>query len=67
MGMKNLKGGEVCSTTGGCITAEGIYTYTVYEERQTTANSSLFMSLLCNSCGAYSVALHWNREKTCMQ
>lgn len=38
MGMKNLKGGEVCSTMGGHITAEGVYTYTMYED-----------SLLCNS------------------
>lgn len=66
MGMKNLKGGEVCSTAGGCVTAEGIYTYTVYEARQTTAIFSLFMSLLCNSRGAYSIALYWDREKTCM-
>lgn len=42
MGMKNMKGGEVCCSAGGRITAKGIYTYTVY-------HFSLFMSLLCNS------------------
>ncbi len=49
MGMKNLKGGEVCSTSGGRITAEGIYTYTVNKARQATANFSLYVSRLCNS------------------
>ena len=49
MGMKNLKGGEVCSTAGGRIAAVGIYTHTVYEAKQATANFSLFMSRLCNS------------------
>lgn len=49
MGMKNLKGGEVCSTAGGRTMAEGIYTYTVCEARRTMGSFSLFMSLLCNS------------------
>lgn len=52
MGMKNLKGGEVCSTAGGRVTVEGIYTYTVYE-----ATNNLFMSLLHNGCGGSCVAL----------
>lgn len=60
MGMKNLKGGEVCSTTGGRITTEGIHTHTVYEARRTSADCSLFTSPLCNSCGAYSVAQREN-------
>lgn len=49
MGMKNLKGGEVCSTAGVRVTAAGIYTFTVSEAKQTTDNFNLFMNLLCNS------------------
>jgi len=43
MGMKNMKGGEVCSTAGGRITAEGdLHPHLYTKQRQTTAN--LFMS-----------------------
>lgn len=58
MGMKNLKGGEVCSTTGGRIPAEGIYTHAACAARGTTANCSLSMSLLCNGL-QYSFVLEW--------
>lgn len=72
MGMKNLKGGEVCSTTGGWIMSEGVYTYTEYEEeRQNAANRSLFVSFLCNSSqdmetsdSANYVTLIWSSSHT---
>lgn len=48
MGMKNLKGGEVCSASGGCFLAEGICNYSGYETKQTTNIFNLFMGLLHN-------------------
>uniref|UniRef100_A0A3Q4HGD9 Synaptotagmin IIa n=1 Tax=Neolamprologus brichardi TaxID=32507 RepID=A0A3Q4HGD9_NEOBR len=36
MGMKNLKGGEVCSASGGCFLPDIIYNCTEYKAKQTT-------------------------------
>lgn len=53
IGMKNMKGGEVCSTAGGRVMAEEVYICTAYEASQSTVNNfDLFVNPLHNICGA---------------
>ena len=54
MGMKNLKGGEVCSTVGGRIVAEGDLHLRCKHSRLEPCYVT-----------AYSIALYWNRKHAC--
>lgn len=46
MGMKNLKGGEVCSASGGCFLPDIIYNCTEYKAKQTTNVFNLYMTII---------------------
>lgn len=46
MGMKNLKGGEVCSASGGRFLPDMIYNCTEYKAKLTTNVFNLYMTII---------------------